>query len=489
MDRSGNGGSMTAMQGSRAFRYLPLVAFLVVYVLSCVVGALLFIAGDRQFVALFEYFSGTRPPSLSAAEQTTDLLLLFAAPAALVAGYAAVQLLPRLRATQRNDAATAEPRRGPTWLPHVVFWILAAAAIVSLAHGGALGRAHSWFNYSSWIHARSTNFQNLDFAEFVNLYVLVPTAAAWVVVATCGGGVGAQFARWLPPVVAVAFSLLLYMRKAAIAVILLVAFAWIIDLSRRGLRGVRWLAAGTVLAVAALYFAVVVAPVYSKASHAVSEARATTPSSGGGKHTTPGAPSVTQPQLQQLARQIGFHTRGDSIFVYALISPLTRSSAPALWYPVIFPHKHSYYHLDAGQDILGYGAMPDDNIVVWNYLNPNLPGGTEMVPYQFVLYSQGGTALAIGLSLVLGALLAAVWRATQSARVPRPWDALLGALTVLLAVYLGIDSLRNSVLVSYGVIWGFVFVGVAMLLTLIVRRAGAATPSLLPRRTGRPEAG
>lgn len=475
------------MQGSRTFRYLPLIAFLVVYALSCVIGALLFIGGDRQFIALFEYFSGTHPPTLTAHEETLDLILLFAAPTALGIGYGVVEMLPWRHSPPHDE--TRAPRPGPpTWLAHAVFWILAAGAVASLAHSGALGRAHSWLDYSSWIHARAANFQNLYFAEFVNLYVLVPTAAAWVVVATRSRGVALRLARWLPPLVAVLLALLLYMRKAAIADVLLVAFAWIIDLSRRRLRGVRWLTAGTVVAVAALYFIVVVAPVYSKASHAVAQAHSesvrTPPSTSANPHATT---TVSQQQLQKLAKQVGFHTRSDSLMVYALVSPLTRSSAPALWYPVIFPRRHPYYHLDVGQDILGFGSMPNDNIVVWNYLNPTLPGGTEMVPYQFVLYSQGGAILSVGLSIVVGALLAAIWRLTQSARVVRPWDALLGALTVLLAVYIGIDSLRNSVLVSYGVIWGFAMVGVLALVARAIPRV-LGTAWLLSRRAARVEA-
>jgi hypothetical protein len=458
------------MRNSGTFRYLPLIVFAVVYALSCVLGAVLIIAGYDPFIALFEYFSGTHVPSLTSAQRTTDLLLLIVAPLLLCAGYAAVTEFRRPRG--RTDD-TANTREDHPVAAQIVFWILAGGGIASLAAGGALGRAHSWLDYGSWIHARAANFQNLTFAEFVNLYVLVPTAAAWVVVATPSDTILRKLARWVPPAIAVLFTLLLYMRKAAIVVILLVAFAWMIDLRQRRRRGMPYLVAGTVIAVGVLYFAVVVAPVYSKASHAVAQAHAATA-------TTPAAHSdatVTKPQLKALGKKVGFHTRRESLLIYALASPLTRSSAPALWYPVIFPTHHPYFHLDVGVDILGVGTMPDDNIVVWNYLNPNLPGGTEMVPYQFVLYSQGGTAMAIGLSLLVGALLALLWRGTQALRVPAPWNALLGGLTMLLAVYIALDSLRNSTLVSYGVIWGFLFVGVAIVVTRIASRFVGARPS------------
>jgi uncharacterized YccA/Bax inhibitor family protein len=126
--------------------------------------------------------------------------------------------------------------------------------------------------------------------------------------------------------------------------------------------------------------------------------------------------------------------------------------------------------------------MPDDNIVVWRYLNPNLPGGTEMVPYQFVLFSQISTAGAVAASLIVGALLALVWFGSQARLVPRPWNGLLGALILLLAAYLGIDSLRNSLIVSYGVVWGAVFVGAVAGLVALTRRLALPRLSRPPVR-------
>ena len=36
-------------------------------------------------------------------------------------------------------------------------------------------------------------------------------------------------------------------------------------------------------------------------------------------------------------------------------------------------------------------------------------------------------------------------------------------MVLLLGVYLGLDSLRNSTLVSYGMVWGLLFIGIALL--------------------------
>jgi hypothetical protein len=391
------------------------------------------------------------------------------------------------RRRRESDADGHVPSTAPipAWVPHAVFYVLATLGILSFARAGTFGRVNSWAHYDAWIHARAANFERIGFAEFVNLYVLVPTAAAWAVLATPSTSIRLRIARWVPPVAALVISLLLFQRKAAISVVLLVAFAWLIDIVRRRARGVRRLLVATSVAVIALYLAVVVAPVYSRASNAVSKAQAVK------EHTS--KTSVSRRELRALANEIGIQSRTQAIAVYSIVSPLTRSSAPALYYPVIFPREHPYFHFDLGQDIAGIGSMPNDNIVVWNYLNPNLPGGTEMVPYQFVLYSQIGTAGAVAFSVLVGVLLALAWMLSQSRNIRRPWNALLGALILLWAAYIGIDSLRNSTVVSYGLVWGVLFVGVVAGVARIVstrRRRDAPltvapSASLEPRRTSR----
>jgi hypothetical protein len=466
------------MVRGRTFRLFPLLVYLAVYVFSCLLGASLILANYRPFINLLEYFSGVKAPHLTAAEIRTNLWLMIAAPAALVAGYLLVVWLLDRRIKVDDAELARREAPAPVWLPQVVFYVLAAIGIASLAHAGALHRVHSWFDYNSWIHARAANFSKISFAGFVNLYVLVPLGAAWVVLTTRGRSVRVQLVRWLPFAVAMVLSLLLFQKKAAVTTLLVVAFAWLVELLQQRVRGARYLLAGSAVALTALYLAVAVVPVYSNASHAVSAAKKST------APTPPGNPNVTvsSARRSELQTQLGFHTHKSAIAVYSLVSPVTRSSAPALYYPVIFPRVHPYFRLDVGLDIAGYGAMPDDNIVVWRYLNPNLPGGTEMVPYQFVLFSQISTAGAVAASLIVGALLALVWFGSQARLVPRPWNGLLGALILLLAAYLGIDSLRNSLIVSYGVVWGAVFVGAVAGLVALTRRLALPRLSRPPVR-------
>jgi hypothetical protein len=54
---------------------------------------------------------------------------------------------------------------------------------------------------------------------------------------------------------------------------------------------------------------------------------------------------------------------------------------------------------------------------------------------------------------------------------------------LLLSVFLAMDSARNSLLVSYGVFWGFLFIGAAMTIAAALKRlslAGAPVKVGLP---------
>lgn len=460
---------------SRTFRYAPLIVFGVVYTLSCVIGALLLIADYTPFVSLFEYFSGTAAPQLSRAETRTNLLLLGAAPLLLAVGYITAIEIPSRRPDTRSsrDEPVGDP---PRWLPTVAFTVLALLGLASLARAGALSRTESWIDYGSWVQSRAENFERLSFLEFVNLYILVPSAAAWVVVSTNPATRLQALVRWLPVPITLALSVLLYTRKALLVALLIVMFAWVVDAVGRG-RRIRKFVLSAVGVVAAVYIVLVVVPVYSDASRTTDQAAKTAA-------TIPTAIEKIDPgraqRLAQIAQEFDLGNRRQAIALYSVLSPLTRSSAPALYYPIVFPEEHDFFRLDLGLDILGIGSMPDDNIVVWNYLNPDTPGGTTAVPYQFVLYSQVGTLGAIAGSLVVGFMLAIAWRLSQ--RLRRTRSALAGSMVLLLSVYLGIDSLRNSLIVSYGVVWGALFVATTALL-----RPGAwrSLPGSASRRIGR----
>lgn len=149
-------------------------------------------------------------------------------------------------------------------------------------------------------------------------------------------------------------------------------------------------------------------------------------------------------------------SRGPFLTFYVLLGPMLRTPLPALMYPAVYPDRSPYFGMDIGLDVPGIGRMPFDNIQVHRLLWPAIEGGTVMVPFQFASYSQAGLGGALGASLVVGFCLAGIWLRVNSV-VSRDAAAAAGALVLILAIYLAGDSIRNSLIASYGVFWGLIF--------------------------------
>lgn len=160
-----------------------------------------------------------------------------------------------------------------------------------------------------------------------------------------------------------------------------------------------------------------------------------------------------------------FHEPG--LLAYSILAPLMRTSAPAIAYVQTFPDSHPFFGLDLGEDILGFGAMPDDNRVVWDRMNPQMRGsGATSAPFVFVLYSQVGTVGALLGSGILGFLIATAWAGAWRYHGDAQLRAGLLTLLLLFSVYLALDAPRNALLSSYGVVWGALVIA---MLALVVR--------------------
>jgi hypothetical protein len=456
------------------WRLTPLLIFSVVYLATCVLGATLILAGYRPFIALYEYFSGTTAPHLTPHERSIDTALL-AAPAVMWPAYVlTTRLGERWWPTGGNKRVRTEARY-PAWLPYAVFLICGAAAVTSIARAGSFGSVHSWLDYGIWVRARAETFKRISFLPFVNIYLFVPFAAAWCAIAPRRTRLRERAVSWLPTLFALGIALLLFQKKAALTTLVIILTAALLNSSLGWSRRAALALAGATAALVVVYSALVVAPVYSTASHTVSQAI----TGSGPAASTKTAATQQQKRLVRLGHELRLHNRHSALALYSILSPLTRSSVPALYYPVIFPKVHTWYRFDVGLDIAGDGSMPDDNLVVWHYMNPSI-AGTTMVPFNFVLYSQVqlvGTLLGCA---IVGVALAVFWRLAQSPRWRKPWSSLWSALVILLAIYLAIDSARDSILVSYGVVWGAVFIalaaGLARLASMLPRRSRPSSP-------------
>lgn len=152
----------------------------------------------------------------------------------------------------------------------------------------------------------------------------------------------------------------------------------------------------------------------------------------------------------------GTLARGPFLTFYVLLGPMLRTPLPALMYPAIYPDRSPFFGTDMGLDVFGIGRMPFDNIQIHRLLWPAIDGGTVMVPFQFASYSQAGLGGALAASFAVGFGLAWIWVRVR-AMAFRDEAAVGAALVLILAVYLAGDSIRNSLIASYGVFWGLAF--------------------------------
>ena len=429
-----------------------------VFLVTCYIGTLGLLFSAR-FRTAYVVFSGAQVPDLSGANVVTTLLLLHAAPLLVWLGYELVtRCLPRRRLSPGDELSP------PSWLPRAVFAASAAAALASLARAEGWRSFMAWSDYNSYVHARLRMFDQLTFFEFVNLYTLLPLSAGYLMLSD---GRRRVAAGTLAVVLALQYPLA--QRKVMLVSVLFIACAaylyrhagWAPRRAARSRHQIAWLAGGPLLLYAA-YVGLTLVTILG-------------PASGAFKNLTPDAARARRAHLNipQLGGDAAVSFRIDdgaiariqsnrvlSITLYVLLSPLTRTSVAAVTYPVIFPGIRPYYAIDVGQDILGIGSMPDDNLLVYRVLWPEHERGAIGAPFQIGLYSQGGLWLACLGSLLVGLGLAFAWRPLHEVDRPPITVSLYGALIVVLAAFLAIDSLRNSLIVSYGIGWGLIALGI-----------------------------
>ena len=436
---------------------LPLIVFIGVFLVTCYVGTLGLLFSPR-FRTTYVVFSGALVPDLSMRDVLVALLLLHAGPLLVWIGYESVmRYLPRRRLTHVQEADT------PPWLPRVVFLATVGAAAYSLVRAEAWRSLLAWADYNSYVHARLRMFDALTFFEFVNVYTLVPLSAGYLILSDGRRRVAAGA---LAIVLAIQYPLA--QRKVMLISVLLIACAiylyryagWAPRRSVRSRHQIAWLAGGPLVLYAA-YLGLTLMTVLGPGSGAFKNLTADSQRARRAPLDIPrlGDAAAVSFRIDESAIARIQSNRVLSVSLYVLLSPLTRTSVAAVTYPVVFPNVRPYYRIDVGLDVLGFGAMPDDNLLIYSVLWPEHERGAIGAPFQVALYSQGGLRLACLGSLLVGLALALAWRPFRDLDRPTAIGSLYGALIIVLAAFLAIDSIRNSLIVSYGMAWGLVALG------------------------------
>lgn len=437
-------------------RYLPLIFFGVAYFLTCYLGALLLLWGPASTRQLYKIYAGVNVPGYSSSELLTLLMLLHLPLACLGIGY-----LGGLKIFNHWVRSGIEFKDRISSRQILFFW---AASLVlgafSVWRGGAIDNVSAWTaSYDNWIVARWMLFKTLTLVEFINLYVFLPVISGLALLTLWEQKKKAAFLVFS---LGLMVTLLLFQKKQPIVYMILVLLPFWLKTLGVGLDAkdpaIGSGGAKVVVFLIAAYMAMLFIPTLG-----LSESKGDTLIRGDfdlGKLVKD--ESVKDESVKASAKLNLFKEKYLSLpdisrqLLFVANSVVFRTSAPAMYYPAVFPAKQAFYGLDLPFDRF----TPDDNLAIWKEMWPNTPGGSVSAPFQFSFYAQVGLMGAMALSVIIGLLMGGVWAWFLKVNVQTPVTLMVGALTLVFSVYLAIDSARNSIVSSYGLVWGGMYLAI-----------------------------
>lgn len=462
---------------------MPIVAFLVIYLISDMFGALVLFHKLEPFYSVFVYHSGiSLPVVLSDDQMLTYWLVALGAPLIMSVAFFAVFL----RFKKRSADFDPDQRDYDPPFPAVVtfFVILSALGTYSIHRGGGFEALGTWGNYADLVETRWRLYATLSFFEFVNLYQFIPVAAIVALL------VGIKYRGWariigiVCVIAGVCVGIAIFQKKVVVTTMILtisavVIYSFFVDPKRIG--RIIGFTVVSLLALLAVFFVAAVVPTLSGQKSAIGNSANTTQEldfvekwrelaaqatlnpdrwsdlteeeRAALSRLTPKEREALRQKVMAAASKAAAQNRyiNDPVFV-ALNNLTMRSSVPAVYYMAVFPDLHPYFPLDLGQDILGFGAMPNDNLIIWNQMYPDMPG-VVAAPFNFVLYSQGGLFVTFAMSAVVGMIIGFFWAVVLRSRGTMALRAALGSVIVVGTMHLALDALRNTIIVSYGFAW------------------------------------
>lgn len=446
-------GRLASPRFNSLIRYAPVWVHLFVYVLSYPLAVAFLYFDYRPVVALIEYFSGTVAPKDYTFHQAAAFwALILGAPLLFTIGFLLATRIQRNTSYASLQKFSIPNRQNfPIWMPVLLFLAALSLGAYNLMSDGFISKLNAWSDYRSWVDMRWEIFSKIGFFEFVNIYTILPMSAAWVILNIKGNRWSSWAARCTIVMVICIMNLLLFQKKALIVSLLLIFLAIFFYHTYSITWRIKHTAALILIffMAAVTYFLMVVMPVYSESSRTAVEILT--------KEEAMLKDEKTDTLLGEIGNLVG-EDRSIHVFAYAILAPMTRSTLPAMYYPIVFPDRHPYYGLDWGQDIIGLGSMPDDNFVIWNNMYKNQPGGSAYGGYQFAFYSQVGLFWALLLCVALGFVLGILWHMLLVAPIDLIFRAMACSIFIVFSIHIVIDSFRNSLVSSYGFIWPLLFI-------------------------------
>ncbi|MFC4303466.1 hypothetical protein [Cohnella boryungensis] len=447
-------------------RRIPILVFFTIYFLTGYIGAMIMMFGPQSFWDWYVYFSGVTMPTLYYDELFRMMVLFHIPPAVMWIGYE-IYIYIKYRKSEDGQATRISDIRLSSKFTLALFLISLLLSVVSIIRSGVALSISNWLDYNAFIQARYKLFETLNFFEFVNIYTILPVAASLLIIYIVESK--PLFKRMLYSLLIiisiVCVNIFIYQKKplmTGLTIIVATLIIYFFGGQKPKLKiSVKWMRSitGAVISMYVIYLALIIAPVISESSSAYIPSEAVVAAHE--QNNSNGAATGGQTEEKKIRKifkefseqEVENTSRVKNLILYATMAPLNRTSPQMIVYPTIFPDLHAYYPVDLGQDIIGRGSMPDDNTVVWDALNPTQPGGSVAAPFHFVLYSQGGLSVAIIGSFLIGFLLSVGWQYVIGRNESASLQSALGGIIILFAVYIALDSARNSMTVSYGLMW------------------------------------
>lgn len=458
-----------AKKGSVFFSGLPLLFFIVTYIIANMLGGIIILFDVKPFSPIVQFFSGVHIPLFSSVQFIQNFQLLFFVPIIMIFGFVLVAYgVPAVKySLDRQVDGIVKEFLIKFSLSWVVFAILAIFAMISISKIGVVFHLIDWLNYRSFIHERVFAFKRLIFFDFVNIYTLLPLISAYIFILSAQAR-QMLLARWFPVLLAIFFNICLFQKKPTIVAEFLIFVPFLLYSAKFfSNKKIVFRVFFLIILLMTTYFIMLLLPTLHRRHHEINKAvysKRIHFSSSRNIKTIYATVSLSRFNMNHEIVKLYYkdyhfpRNQRYSRLLYLLFGMVTRTSFPALYYPVVFPKLHPFYRFDFGQDIIGFGQMPNDNYVVWHVMNPHM-SGLAAAPFQFVLFSQIGLVGSLALSFLVGILLALFWKwALYYLFKDNIFYSLLGSLLLLFSVYIAIDSVRNSLFAAYGVIWGAFFI-------------------------------
>lgn len=458
---------------------MPIVAFLVIYVISNVFGALVLLNKLQPFYSVFVYHSGiSLPVMLSDDQRITYWLVALGSPLIMSMTFLAVFLR-----FKKDSVADDTDKRGydPTFRTvFTLFLILSALGTYSIHRGGGFEALGWWGNYADLVEARWRLYANLSFFEFVNLYQFIPVTAtvALLVGIKCRGR--ARVIGIVCAVAGVCVGIAIFQKKIVMTSMILtiaacVLYSYFVDPQKVG-RLIGFIIA-SLLGLLAAFFMSAIIPILSNQKSVVGNSANSTQEVDFVENwreiaaqTSVTPDDLSQEQLMAEASDAAAWNPNINVPLFVAINNLTmRTSVPSVYYVAVFPDLHPYFPVDLGQDILGFGTMPNDNFIIWNQMYPDMPG-IVAAPFNFVLYSQGGLTVTYCMSAIMGMIIGFAWALVLRSRTTIALRATLGSVIVVGTIHLALDALRNTIIVSYGFGWALILLVVLLIAASLSER-------------------